>query len=433
MRHFLHCVIFALSFIGHAGAQPKTDSLLRQILVRGISDRFKPILQRPDSFRLQIIYTQIYRDKNNTPSFRNYYYNVDPLLYYNPASTVKLPLALLALEKINRLSRKDVARDSYMQFDSSHVGQVAALYDSTSSPPYFPSISHYIRKAFLVSDNDAYNRLYQFVGQGCINEWLTARGYRHSRIIRQFMGFNEEQNRHTNQVRFIDKSGKTVYTQPAAYNDKPITFDRTIKVGTGHLDRNGKLVNEPIDFSRANDVALEDLQRMLQAVMFPESLPASQRFLLTKDDLAFLRRFLSQYPSETNYPKYDSAQYFDSYVKFFFKQGSHQMPRNVRVFNKVGWAYGFLTDVSYVVDFDNRIEYFLTATIYVNSDGIVNDDQYDYEQTGWPFLFEVGQAIYRYDLSRERKHKPDLSNFKIRYETRDPNDQRIPLRNIDND
>jgi hypothetical protein len=192
-------------------------------------------------------------------------------------------------------------------------------------------------------------------------------------------------------------------------------------------------VNQPIDFSRANDVGLEDLQRMLQAVMFPESFPASQRFLLTKDDLAFLRRFLSQYPSETNYPKYDSAQYFDSYVKFFFKQGSHQMPRNVRVFNKVGWAYGFLTDVSYVVDFDNRIEYFLTATIYVNSDGIVNDDQYDYEQTGWPFLFEVGQAIYRYDLSRERKLKPDLSNFKIRYEKRDPNDKRIPLRNIDND
>jgi hypothetical protein len=433
MRYFLCYAIITLNSIGLLGAQPKTDSLMRNLLLRGASDKARIILDNPDSFRLQIIYTQIDRDKNNSPSFTNHYYNVDPLLYYNPASTVKLPLALLSLEKINRLARKDVTRDSYIQFDSSYSGQVAALYDSTSSSPYFPSLSHYIRKAFLVSDNDAYNRLYQFVGQGPINDWLAAKGYTHTRIIRQFMGFNEEQNRHTNQVRFMDKSGKTIYTQPAAYNEKPIAFDRTIKVGTSHLDRNGNLVNQPIDFSRANDVALEDLQRMLQAVMFPESFSASQRFLLTKDDLAFLRRFLSQYPSETNYPKYDSAQYFDSYVKFFFKQGSHQMPPNVRVFNKVGWAYGFLTDVSYVVDFDNRIEYFLTATIYVNSDGTVNDDQYDYEQTGWPFLFEIGQAIYRYDLSRERKRKPDLSNFKIRYEKRDPNDKRVPLRNIDND
>jgi hypothetical protein len=38
------------------------------------------------------------------------------------------------------------------------------------------------------------------------------------------------------------------------------------------------------------------------------------------------------------------------------------MPEQVRVFNKVGWAYGFLTDISYVADFKNDIEFMLTAT-----------------------------------------------------------------------
>ncbi|MDP9231009.1 MAG: glycoside hydrolase family 9 protein, partial [Bacteroidota bacterium] len=36
----------------------------------------------------------------------------------------------------------------------------------------FPSIAQYIKKIFLVSDNDAYNRLYEFLGQQTINDKL---------------------------------------------------------------------------------------------------------------------------------------------------------------------------------------------------------------------------------------------------------------------
>jgi hypothetical protein len=36
------------------------------------------------------------------------------------------------------------------------------LYADTSSQNKLPSIAQFIRKAFLVSDNDAYNRMYQF-------------------------------------------------------------------------------------------------------------------------------------------------------------------------------------------------------------------------------------------------------------------------------
>jgi hypothetical protein len=118
-------------------------------------------------------------------------------------------------------------------------------------------------------------------------------------------------------------------------------------------------------------------------------------------------------------------------VKFFFRQGSHQMPSYIRVFNKVGWAYGFLIDVSYVADFKNKIEYMLTATVYVNSDGILNDDKYDYDETGWPFMKELGQTIYQYELKRARKYKPDLK-FEIWHEHRVLNDTKPVIRNVDN-
>ena len=198
------------------------------------------------------------------------------------------------------------------------------------------------------------------------------------------------------------------------------------------MNRNDSVVNEPFDFTIHNNISLEDLRMILQSVMFPASVPKKQRFDLTGNDYEFLYRYLSQYPSETSYPKYDDSVYYDSYVKFFFRDSTHRMPEHVRVFNKVGWAYGFLTDVSYVADFNNKLEYMLAATLYVNEDEVLNDNKYEYTTVGWPFLNQLGRIIYQYELKRERRHKPDLSNFVIQYEKRDPKDTRPAIKDADN-
>jgi hypothetical protein len=307
-----------------------------------------------------------------------------------------------------------------------------SLYKDSSSQNGLPSIAQFIRKAFLVSDNDAYNRFYQFVGQRDINRALHAKGYKNIRITRQFMGLTPEQNRHTNQVRFINEDGALVYLQPAAYNSDSFYFPPPIKIGTAHYNNHDSLVNEPIDFTGANNISLKDLQQILQSVLFPASVALSQRFQLTRDDYRFIYRYLSQYPSETNYPKYDTSKFYDSKVKLFFKSNVHPLPVYVRVFNKVGWAYGFLTDVSYIVDFRNKIEFMLCATLYVNSDGVLNDDKYDYDEVGYPFLYQLGQTIYNYELLRSRQYKPSLSKFKIRYERRNVNDKRPEIKEVDN-
>ena len=43
----------------------------------------------------------------------------------------------------------------------------------------------------------------------------------------------------------------------------------------------------------------------------------------------------------------------------------------------------------------------LTATILVNKDGIFNDDNYEYDEIGIPFLAELGRQLYNYELSRK--------------------------------
>lgn len=420
---------FVFIIMGNAVAQGKTDQLLAEILRANNHPHLQKVLQDPGKHRLQIIYTQINRNKANKPSFKNFYFNYDPALYFNPASMVKMPLAFLALEKLNSL--KGVGKYTTVQFDSSQSWQHPLTVDTTKRDGK-PTVAHLIKRAFLISENDPYNRLYQFVGQGEANRKLHKKGYPDVRITRQFLGLTPEQNRHTNAVRFVDASGNLLYHQPPAYNRDSFDFSRTIKLGKAHMNREGKIVDQPFDFTAHNNLSLESMQQMLQSVLFPESVRKKQRFNLTEDDYRFLYQYLSQYPSETPDPKYDEKTFYDSYVKFFFRDSTRQIPPGVRVFNKVGWSYGFLTDVSYIVDFQNGVEFMLAATLYVNEDDILNDGKYEYEKAGHPFLYQLGQSIYQYELQRVRKNKPDLSAFQMTYERRDPADSRPALKDVDN-
>jgi hypothetical protein len=430
---YLLVSLCALPITQITSGQSKIDSFLEDLLVTHPSPIVKQVIQNPDSYRLQIIYTEINRDKHNRPSFKNYYYHVDSTFYFNPASTVKLPLALLTLEKLNTepFAKAGVTKFTPMRIDSSYSGQTREWTDSTSEN-YYPSVAHFIKKMFLVSDNDAYNRLYEFVSQQTINRKLHEKGYSSTCITHRFVRLTPDENRHTNAIRFLSPTGQVLYTQPPAVNLDAFDFSRKILIGNGYMNSKDSLVHEPFDFTTRNNLPLSDLQQILQSVLFPESVPAKQRFTLTANDYAFLYQYLSQFPGETNYPKYDSTQYYDSYAKFFFNDSlHHKLPPNVRVFNKVGWAYGFMTDVSYVADFENNVEYMLAATMYVNGDGILNDNAYEYDQVAHPFLYQLGQAIYKYELKRKRRHKPNLSRFRMTYDKR-LNDGRPTVKDVDN-
>jgi len=430
MRIFIFLLV-QFSAFGQTFSQFKTDSLLVTIFRNDTSSALQKIIQHPEIYRVQLIYTQIDRDVNNQPRFKNYYFHVNRDFYFYPASTVKLPLSLLSLEKLHRIQQHGINKFTRIQYDSSYSGQQPLYRDSTSETGY-PSIAQFIRKAFLISDNDAYNRMYEFVGQQEINRRLFEMGYTDMRIVRQFMPLTEEGNRHTNQVRFLDSSGKMIWLQPAAFNPDSFRFPVSARIGKAWLDSRDSLINEAKDFTRHNRIPLEDLQQILQSALFPNSMPSQKRFNLDTGDYSFVKKFLSQYPSETPYPKYDTSVFYDSYVKYYFQKGARNIPGYIRVFNKVGWAYGFLTDVSYIADFKNQAEFMLTATVYANEDGVLNDNIYEYETVALPFLYRAGQDIYQYDLHRNREFKPDLKSFIIPYERRDPADKRPSVKDVDN-
>lgn len=393
------------------------SSLVKDLMAAQPAD-FSELMAKKDSFRIQVIYTQIDRDSKQRPRFTDYYYNLDTALYFYPASTVKMPIAFLALEQLEKLRKQGIPvhRNSTMITEKAAASQTV-VYNDPTTPDGRPTVAHYAKKIFVVSDNDASNRLYEMLGQENIHQQLAAKGYKGAQILHRLsLPLSEADNRHTNPVSFFDSSGNLLYRQ-AAQISKLQYITRKDSVGKGYISR-GALLNTPMDFSTKNRIFLADLHNMLRSFIFPEAVQASRRFDVSPEDRRFALQMLSQLPRETLYPDYNDPEHYDGYVKFlmFGHQKQAQIPSHIRIFNKVGWAYGFLTDVAYVVDFKNNIEFMLSATIYCNKDEVLNDDRYEFETVGLPFLGKLGQAVYEMELKRKRSNKPDLSAFQLNYD-----------------
>lgn len=398
---------------------PANSNLLTGLLQK-LPDSFATIYANPEKYRLQIIYTQIDRDSANKPLFSYHYFNVTDQYTY-PASTVKLPASVLALEKLNRLGIDGLGIHTSMFTDPVRAGEKPVFTDITSKNGK-PSVGHYIKKILLVSDNDANNRLYEFLGQQSYNDRLHQLGFSRAQINHRLsIPLSEYENRLTNPVWFMGSEGQTLYRQPYALSSMPYSGPAE-KIGKAYMKGGGPgepdlRVEEPLDFTLKNRWPLKYAHLLTQWIMFPESQPENNRLLLSASDYSFLWKYMSMLPGESSFPAYAPAEYWPSYVKFLLagsEPGKWFNP-DIRIFNKVGDAYGFLLDAAYIVDFDKNIEFMLSAVIYCNSDEVLNDDHYDYDTVGFPFMKALGEIIYRHELGRERKRLPDLSRFKFSY------------------
>ena len=368
-------------------------------------------MQNPGKYRVQIMYTQINRDANNQPGFKTFIYNVNPSEYFYPASTVKLPVSALALEKLRRLNRPGLDLDTTVLTGAGKDFLTEAETDETS-PNGLPSVGQYIRKILLVSDNDAFNRLYEFVGQREINERLRSMKYFDTRIIHRLeSSLSEDENHWTNPVQFVN-GDEPIYEQDAVYSNISFKGKHPERLGAAEIV-DGERLERPKDFAGKNAYSLLDQHEFLRNLMFPESAKPQSRLHLDEEHYRFLYDYMSMYPGESGIDAYkDTEKYPPGYVKFLMYGGdAKSIPGHIRIFNKVGDAYGFLTDAAYIVDFKNNIEFILSATIYTNENQTFNDDNYEYAETGLPFLKNLGQAIYEIELEREREYKPDLSRF----------------------
>ena len=384
---YLLFILFAL-FI-------KCDSnpgIIESILNKDISEIRKVMINKK-KHEIQILLSQVKRDKSGNISFIEDSYQLDENKYFYPASTAKLPISILALQKIKYLKDQGISINADTPFlIKNKKGETIIDKDSTNINGEV-TINHLIKKIFLVSDNDAYNYLFDFLGRDYINKELIKRGLKQTQIYHKFL-FGAD-NINTWEYTFIDENRNKIFHQSSISSKdilEPHKLEGVLK-GRGYIS-SGELINNPMNFDQKNKISIRDLQGILKRIIFPEEFNKKERFELEDTDYKFLRYWMSRNTLESNYPNYKDQEYWDSYCKFFIygdKKGA--MTPEIRIYNKVGFAYGTLTDVAYIKDNNTGLDFFLTATVLVNENQIFNDNNYEFEELGIPFLASLGREI----------------------------------------
>jgi len=402
-------VLFAFLFLSIFSAKAQAGANLLQELMQAKPEQFGAILANPDQYRVQVLYTQINRDKNNVPHFKEYNYRLNSKEYFYPASTVKMPMAFLALEKINQLKIKGLTKSTLITYDSAEARQ-ETIYNNFLDSNGTQNIEQAIKEIFLVSENSAANRLYEFLTPHTIHAQLASKGYKDVYIRNRLnIGRSPIENRSTQALSFYNAQGKIIYHQPASFNKDSLPY-YNVFLGKAHYnDREDSILNGPLNFSVKNRIYLNDLTHILRSVVFFDQTPPKQRFDLSYEDRKFLLKWMHTLPTESTYPTYDTTSYWPSYCKFLMT-GSEKgpMPKDIVIYNKVGDAYGFLLDIAYIIDPVQKVEFMLSAVIYCNSDGIQNNSYYDYDKIGYPFMKNLGQLIYTYELKRKKEFLPQF-------------------------
>ncbi len=338
--------------------------------------KIKRVVDSLEKYEVQIKLTQIERRKDHV-SFIDYDFQVDDSTYFYPASTVKFPIAVLTLEKLN-------------QIDSLNMHTLFYVEGDTVETTFATEIS----KIFAISDNQANNRLLEFLGQDFVDSTLKQKAISPVRISHRLSTENADEI--TTKPLIIYQNDSTTATLEGTINTSatPLKING-IEKGIGFHSEDS-LIMEPFSFALKNYYPINAQHSLLKRVIFPEEFTAKEQFDLSDAQRAFLLKSMQTLPKEMGY---DPVEYYDSYVKFFmYGDNQDPMPDHMKIYNKVGYAYGTLTDCAYIVDEKNKIEFMLTATILVNKNAIFNDNTYEYDTIGIPFLAQLGREVYDYEL-----------------------------------
>ena len=349
-------------------------------------DFLRRILKDKDKYEIQILYTEVSKNTLGQTEFTDFQFQLNDQKYFYPASTIKLPITVMTLSKINELRAADsnISLKSKINLSLINNKKEIIVKDSVTS------FQNLIADVFLVSDNSASNVLIDFIGYNYFNSSMSNLGFANTYLNHKF-----------NPDPFVDSSWiiSSLDNEIISSNENQITVLASSNISNLKKGEkrfiNGEIKNESLDFSSKNRSSLTDMHNIMKNIIYPEI--SLSKFNLNVEDYDFLRYWMSRFTHEDLGVKYiGDSKFFNSYNKFFI-HGTDTILNNtdVRVYNKIGQAYGTSTDSAYIKNYKEDLEFFLTATIYTNKNKIINDNIYEYGDTAIPFLSKLSKALYK--------------------------------------
>ena len=351
------------------------------------NDFLKEIIKEKEDYEIQILLTKI-DQYNSKVDFQEYEYQLDDNKYFYPASTIKLPIVVLTLKKINELRSKgsEITLKSKITLNYKDDYSELVIRDSITS------FQNLIADVFLVSDNSASNILIDFIGYNYFNHEMENAGFDKTYLNHKFNP--DPYVNSTWQISDLDNNIISSIND----NQKIIKADEK----TNGLEKGerryfkGEILDESLNFSEKNRSSITDMHNLIKYIFYPEIFDSTNTFNLNVEDYDFLRYWMSRFTYEDIGEKFiGDEKFFETYNKFFI-HGDEQSVSNeqIRVYNKIGQAYGTSIDNGLIKNYQDNVEFILTATIYTNKNKVINDNLYEYDDLAVPFLAKLSRAIY---------------------------------------
>lgn len=318
--------------------------------------------------------------------------------YVYPASAIKTFASVAALRLVESQAGVDARTPMArcLPDEETRIVRCRPWRDSSDIETGVLTVRHAIRRMQLVSDNRAFRTLYDLVGHERLHRHLWSLGFSTLRLQHR-MGEHAIRSRHSPRVELwpVERQPFTIPARLSTLELAPLTVPG-MALGRYHLDARGEVHEGPMSFAKKNAVGLEDLQALMVALIRPDQAGSLgvEDLGLSREDRADLLQAMTIDPGTSKNPRYlrhqQSVLHHKPLLPGLLK---HLGKRHLRYVNKSGRAYGFHVENAYVEDQRSGRGLFVTATIYANPNGIVNDDDYGYARTTVPFYEALGGVL----------------------------------------
>jgi hypothetical protein len=357
---------------------------------------------------VQVAVTRIEREADGGVRFATATQGVQRQRWFPAASVVKLPMALLFAEVLEAANLGFNARTVLASPPRS------GAWDAIE--PLAEPVWQTLWRMLVISENTPFNRLYDTLGPDRLQARLAALGFSDVRFISRLGSPDARLNRQTVDVRVeapeTGPDGELAWVprwssagQRAEARRFP--FGNALKAADWQ-DERGRVQRGPRDFSTANFLPIEDAHAMLLRLVFPEAVRRSQRWALSAATRLSLLRITGLFPRESPLlatGTHAPTAFGDGFAKFFLFGDREAAPQGLRSFGKTGEAFGHQGEIALLTDADGQCEVLLSANVYANADGVINDDRYEYDTVSRPFLAALGRAALAAEKERPRPQR----------------------------
>ncbi len=373
---------------------PTPDTTRIEQLLRSDYKGFAVPMANPEQFRVQVLLTTFTPQPGGPTKIAEYHYRPDADYIY-VASAIKTFGSIAALRKLEQLQAQGHAIDldtpmAWCPEDK----KICFTRDKTNVEGGVITLGHELRKVHLVSNNYAFNRIYEFVGHREINEVAWQLGFESVRVRHRMQDkFDERIRRTTPKIEFRPAEGDAIVIE-RRISDLDLPETEGVHVGKRHIDFDGKEQARPKSFAKYNAASLTDLHHLTLALHRPEY-PGIPRLPLSEAHRNFLTAAMAETPSESKNPVYERPEAHYRY-KLLLRGILEVLPQaRVRYAGKPGRAYGFHLDSAYIEDTQTGRAIVVTASIHANNDYLVENTERIYDRISRPFFDSLGEVLAR--------------------------------------